>query len=83
MPVFTALLTTILILQAGSLQAADKKDKGGLLGNSYGSQMEQLKDNIIRITTRQKVTGTLPGSVMPLWFVPHLKPRIWGSRPSR
>jgi hypothetical protein len=45
--------------------------------------MEQLKDNIIRITTRQKVTGTLPGSVMPLWFVPHLKPRIWGSRPSR
>lgn len=59
MPVFTALLTAILILAAGSVQAADKHDKGGLLGNSYGSQMEQLKDNIIRITSRQKVTGTL------------------------
>ena len=39
--------------------AADKAKKGGVVGNSYGSQFDQLGNDRIRITTRKKVQGTL------------------------
>ena len=59
MPVFTALLTAILILEAGSVQAADKQDKGGLLGNSYSSEMQTINQSSFLLTTRKNVTGDL------------------------
>jgi hypothetical protein len=48
--------------------AADKKS-GGLVGNTYASQMRQIDDTTLRITTRKKVKGDLdevnkPGTTM-------------------
>jgi hypothetical protein len=59
---FSALLATALVLGTGNVDAADKAakpDKGGLLGNSYASQMELVQADRIRITSRKKVTGSL------------------------
>lgn len=60
-----------LLLAVSAVQAADtaKAKKGGLIGNSYGSQMEQLDASTLRITTRKKVAGDLeevnkPGTTM-------------------
>jgi hypothetical protein len=50
-----ALTLSVAVVTA---EAADKK-KGGLVGNSYASQMEQISDTSIRITTRKKVSGTM------------------------
>lgn len=48
----------ILAVLAAPAHAADKKS-GGLLGNSYSSQFQQISDTSIRITSRKKVAGTL------------------------
>lgn len=53
------LLTAVLLMTGVVADAADKKKSGGLIGNSYGSQMDQITDTSIRITSRKKVQGTL------------------------
>lgn len=62
----TAVLATVWL--AGAVPAASK-NKGGLLGNSYSSQLEQVNDTSFRIISRKKVRGTLdeinvPGSTV-------------------
>jgi len=52
---------------AGCLTA--KKENGGLVGNSYNSQMRQIDNTTLRITTRKRVSGDLdevskPGTSM-------------------
>ncbi|MGC3983141.1 MAG: hypothetical protein QM808_17950 [Steroidobacteraceae bacterium] len=57
---------SVLLLAVGvSADAADKKKSGGLIGNSYGSQMELISDSIMRVTTRKKVQGTLDEITTP------------------
>lgn len=54
-----ALMVVALSVAVITADAADKKKKGGLVGNSYASQMDQLDDTTLRITTRKKVTGDI------------------------
>lgn len=56
-----ALLGLVLISIASGAMAADKvkAKKGGLIGNTYASQMDQIDDSTLRITTRKKVSGDL------------------------
>lgn len=54
-----AMFGALLILGAWQAEAADKKSSGGLLGNTYNSQFQQITDTSIRITSRKKVAGTL------------------------
>jgi hypothetical protein len=50
----------VALASSGALAANQKKaQKGGLIGNSYASQMDQVDDTTLRITTRKKVTGDL------------------------
>ncbi len=57
--VFGALMTMVLAVAVTTADAADKKKKGGIVGNNYASQMDQIDDSTLRITTRKKVTGDL------------------------
>jgi hypothetical protein len=52
------LLMGVLAMAAQNSHAADAK-KGGLVGNSYASQMEQISDSLLRITARKKVAGAV------------------------
>ncbi|MFT3907046.1 MAG: hypothetical protein QM718_12125 [Steroidobacteraceae bacterium] len=57
-----------LILGA-STAALAKKDDGGVVGNSYASQMVMVDDATMRVTTRKRITGDLsevntPGTTM-------------------
>lgn len=65
----SVLLVAVLSLAVIAADAADKQKKGGLIGNSYASQMDQIDDTTLRITTRKKVTGDIaevnkPGTTM-------------------
>lgn len=67
--VWGVLLAVVLSMTVNHADAADKKKKGGLVGNSYSSQMDQIDDTTLRITTRKKVTGDVeevnkPGTTM-------------------
>ncbi|HTP39166.1 MAG TPA: hypothetical protein VMI92_06285 [Steroidobacteraceae bacterium] len=58
-----------LMLAANAAIAKDKTKDGGVIGNSYGSQMVVVNDNTIRITTRKRISGDLnevntPGTTM-------------------
>jgi len=64
---------SMLLVAAMSVVAAtadaDEMKKGGLVGNTYASQMQQINDSTLRITTRKKVSGDLdevnkPGTTM-------------------
>ena len=66
--VLSMLLVAAMLVAATTADAAEMK-KGGLVGNSYASQVQQIKDDTLRITTRKKVTGDLeevnkPGTTM-------------------
>jgi hypothetical protein len=52
------------LLTASPAFAADD-DEGGLLGNSYASQMRKLGDDKLRITTRKRVRGSLEEATKP------------------
>ena len=54
-----AFVALAMLLPAQAVYAKDKAKKGGVVGNSYGSQFEQVSDERMRITTRKKVQGTL------------------------
>lgn len=56
---FAVLMSAVLLASVTVVDAADKKKSGGLIGNSYGSQMDQISDTSIRITSRKKVAGDL------------------------
>jgi hypothetical protein len=61
-------LVTALLVSVTTGVAVEMK-KGGLLGNSYASEVRQTDDTKLRITTRKKVTGDLeeaskPGTTM-------------------
>jgi hypothetical protein len=63
-----SMLLVAALLVAATADAAEMK-KGGLVGNSYASQVQQINDDTLRITTRKKVTGDLdevnkPGTTM-------------------
>ena len=67
--VFSALLVMVLSIAVATTADAAKKKKGGLVGNSYASQMDQIDDTTLRITTRKKIAGDLdevntPGTTM-------------------
>ena len=62
------LLAALILVAANNTDAAEMK-KGGLVGNSYASQVQQINGDTLRITTRKKVTGDLdevnkPGTTM-------------------
>ena len=62
------LLVAVMLVAAAAAEAAEMK-KGGLVGNSYGSQVKQINDDTLRITTRKKVSGDIevvnkPGTTM-------------------
>ena len=64
-----SMLLVAAILMAATTGCAAKMKKGSLVGNSYASQVQQIKDDTLRITTRKKVTGDLeevnkPGTTM-------------------
>lgn len=66
--VFSMLLVAAMLVVATTTDAAKMK-KGGLVGNTYASQVRQINDDTLRITTRKKVTGDLdevnkPGTTM-------------------
>lgn len=52
-------LLVAAMLVAALTGCAAKMNKGGLVGNSYNSQMRQIDDTTLRITTRKKVPGDL------------------------
>lgn len=54
----SVVMVAVLSMAAINAEAADKK-KGGVVGNNYASQMDQIDDTTLRITTRKKVTGDL------------------------
>lgn len=70
----TRVIVWIRLLVAAMLMVtitscASKMNKGGLAGNTYSSQMRQIDDTTLRITTRKKVSGDLdevnrPGTTM-------------------
>ena len=67
--VLTILLVAVMLLVAATATDAAEMKKGGLVGNSYASQVQQINDNTLRITTRKKVSGDLeevnkPGTTM-------------------
>jgi len=51
-----------MVLASPPLPAADE---GGLVGNSYASQMIRVDDDKLRITTRKKVRGDLEEASRP------------------
>lgn len=62
-------LLVAAMLTATTTGCAVKDKKSGLVGNTYESQMRQIDDTTLRITTRKKVTGDLeevnkPGTTM-------------------
>ena len=62
-------LLVAAMLVATLTSCASTMNKGGLVGNSYASQMRQIDDTTLRITTRKKVSGDLdevnkPGTTM-------------------
>jgi len=66
--VLSALLVMAVSVALAGCSAAQKKS-GGLVGNSYESQMRQIDDTTLRITTRKRVSGDLdevnkPGTSM-------------------
>lgn len=63
-----SMLLAVILVAAITADAAEMK-KGGLVGNSYASQVQQINDDTLRITTRKKVSGDLdevnkPGTTM-------------------
>jgi hypothetical protein len=57
-----------MLVATGTASAVEMK-KGGLLGNSWASEVRQIDDTTLRITTRKKVSGDLdevnkPGTTM-------------------
>jgi len=65
--VLGALLVLVMPMALVSCSTAQKKS--GLVGNSYGSEMRQIDDTTLRITTRKRVSGDLeevnkPGTTM-------------------
>jgi hypothetical protein len=66
--VLSMLLVAAMLVAATTADAAKMK-KGGLVGNSYASQVQQINDTTLRITTRKMVSGDLdevnkPGTTM-------------------
>ena len=66
--VLSMMLVAAMLVAATAADAAEMK-KGGLVGNSYASQVKQINDDTLRITTRKKITGDLnevnkPGTTM-------------------
>ena len=66
--VLCMLLVAAMLVATTTADTAEMK-KGGLLGNSYASQVRQINDTTLRITTRKKVEGDLdevnkPGTTM-------------------
>jgi hypothetical protein len=62
------LLVPAVLVAAITADAAEMK-KGGLVGNTYASEVRQIDDTTLRITTRKKVSGDLdevnePGTTM-------------------
>lgn len=51
-------MAAVMVVAMGNAEAAKKK-KGGLLGNSYASQFEEVTDTSVRVTSRKKVKGSL------------------------
>jgi len=67
--VLSILLVSAMLLTTATVANAAEMKKGGLIGNSYASQVQQINDDTLRITTRKKVTGDLeevnkPGTTM-------------------
>jgi hypothetical protein len=63
-----SMLLVAAMLAAATAHAAEMK-KGGLVGTSYASQVQQINDTTFRITTRKMVSGDLdevnkPGTTM-------------------
>jgi hypothetical protein len=52
------LLVAAMFVAATTACTTDTK-KGGLVGNSYASQVQRINDTTLRITTRKTVTGDL------------------------
>jgi hypothetical protein len=66
--VFSMLVVAAMLVASTTADAAKMK-KGGLVGNSYASQAQQINDTTLRITTRKMVSGDLdevnkPGTTM-------------------
>jgi hypothetical protein len=58
----------VILMTLAGCSPANKKS-GGIVGDSYGSQMTQVNDTTLRITTRKRVSGDLkevnkPGTTM-------------------
>lgn len=67
--VLSMLLVAMMLTAAATAADAAEMKKGGLIGNSYASQVQQINDDTLRITTRKKVSGDLdevnkPGTTM-------------------
>jgi len=66
--VLSMLLVAAMLAAATAACTTDTK-KGGLVGNSYASQVQQINGDTLRVTTRKKVSGDLeevnkPGTTM-------------------
>jgi len=64
-----SMLLAAVMLVATAIGCASSMKKGGLVGNSYASEMRKINDTTLRITTRKKVSGDLnevnkPGTTM-------------------
>jgi len=64
-----SMLLVATMLVAATTGCAAKMKKDHLVGNSYASQVRQINDTTLRITTRKKVSGDLdevnkPGTTM-------------------
>ena len=64
-----SMLLVSAMLVAATTGCAAKGKKGSLIGDSYASQVRQINDTTLRITTRKKVSGDLdevnkPGTTM-------------------
>jgi hypothetical protein len=64
-----SILVVAAMLAAVATACTTDTKKGGLVGNSYASQVQQINDTTLRITTRKMVSGDLdevnkPGSTM-------------------
>ncbi len=68
-PIVLSILLVAAMSLGGITGCASNMKKGGLVGNSYSSEMRQINDTTLRITTRKKVSGDLdevnkPGTTM-------------------
>jgi hypothetical protein len=67
--VLSVLLVTAMLAVATVACTTNTKKGGGLIGNSYASQIQKINDTTLRVTTRKTVSGDLeevnkPGTTM-------------------